>query len=115
MHTHRTSSLSWVRRWAGAMALASVAGVALAQTATTDAPAAVTTHAVVQDAAASNTPRLNIGHIYDLVDQAGYREVREIEWSDGRYEVKARNAQGERVKLELDGSTGAVLRTRTKP
>jgi hypothetical protein len=59
-------------------------------------------------------PLLNIRQIYDLMEAAGYRDLREIEWSDGRYEVKGRNARGERVKLEVDGQTGAVLRERTR-
>lgn len=56
---------------------------------------------------------LTIRDIYDRMEAAGYREMREIEWDDGRYEVKARNAQGERVKLYVNAHTGAVERTRT--
>lgn len=36
----------------------------------------------------------------------------EIEFSNGRCEVKARNAQGERVKLYVNANTGTVERAR---
>lgn len=95
-------------------------GVALAQgtgTAQAPAPAAATAPAAAPAApvaARSQAPALNIRQIYDRMEAAGYRDLREIEWSHGRYEVKALDAQGARVKLEVDGSTGAVLRSRTK-
>lgn len=78
------------------------AGVALAQ-APAPAPAATTT---------ATAPQLTIRDIYDRMEAAGYRDMREIEFSGGRYEVKARNAQGERVKLYVNATTGAVERTR---
>ena len=110
MSTHNTSSLSLARRWAAAALLAGVAAGAVAQTAT---PTAATT-AAPQAMTAPSTQRMNIGQIYDVLTKAGYQDVREIEWSDGRYEAKARTPQGERVKLDLDGRTGAVLRSRIK-
>ena len=64
-------------------------------------------------ATAPGTPPLTIRDIYDRVEAAGYLDVREIEWDSGRYEVKARNAQGERVKLYINAYSGAVERTRT--
>ena len=110
MNTHNTSSLSVARRWAAAALLAGVAAGAVAQTAT---PTAATT-AAPQAMTAPSTQRMNIGQIYDVLTKAGYQDVREIEWSDGRYEAKARTPQGERVKLDLDGRTGTVLRSRIK-
>lgn len=108
MHTHHPSSLSLVRRWAAAAVLAGIASGAMAQTivpsASVSAPASAFTSQTQQ--------RLNIGQIYDAVAKAGYIHVKEIEWSDGRYEVEARNPQGERVELRIDGQTGAVLRSR---
>ena len=99
-------------------ALLGSSGVALAQgTAQAPAPAAVTAPTAAPAApvaARSQAPALNIRQIYDRMEAAGYRDLREIEWSHGRYEVKALDAQGARVKLEVDGSTGAVLRSRTK-
>jgi len=68
------------------------------------APAAVTAPA----------QQLTIRDIYDRVEAAGYRDIREIEWDHGRYEVKASNAQGQRVKLYVNASTGAVESTRIR-
>lgn len=116
MHAHQILSLSTARRWAAASLLAGLSMGAIAQSA--PAAPAVATGAITATApqAASKVlqPSLNIRQIYDRLDAAGYRELQEIEWSDGRYEVKGLNAQGERVKLEVDGNTGEVLRSRTK-
>lgn len=110
MNTHQRWSLLMARRWAAAGCLAGLSMGGMAQgTAPVAAPAAMP-----QATAPMSQPVLNIRQIYDRVDAAGYRELQEIEWSDGRYEVKGRNAQGERVKLEVDGRTGEVLRSRTK-
>lgn len=68
----------------------------------------------VQAAAAPAAPQLTIRDIYDRMEAAGYREIREIEFDDGRYEVKARNAQGQRVKLKVNAATGAVEQERAQ-
>ncbi|WP_284214044.1 PepSY domain-containing protein [Comamonas jiangduensis] len=119
MHAHQILSLSTARRWAAASLLAGLSMGAIAQSAPVApaAPAAATAAAAAtapQAASKVQQPSLNIRQIYDRLDAAGYRELQEIEWSDGRYEVKGMNAQGERVKLEVDGNTGEVLRSRTK-
>lgn len=102
-----TQQFATVRRLAAATLLAGLAAGAIAQT-TPSTPAAA------QAATTVPGPQLNIRQVYDRLEAAGYRDLREVEWSDGRYEVKARNAQGERVKLDVDGNTGAVLRSRVK-
>jgi hypothetical protein len=116
MHAHQILSLSTARRWAAASLLAGLSMGAIAQSAPTAPAAATAATAATAPQAASKVqqPSLNIRQIYDRLDAAGYRELQEIEWSDGRYEVKGMNAQGERVKLEVDGNTGEVLRSRTK-
>ena len=43
------------------------------------------------------------------LEAKGYRDVHDLEVDDGRFEVDAVNAQGERVDLELDLETFAVL------
>ena len=94
-----------IARAAGA---ALVLGIAQAQAQTpAPAPASAT-------AAAPAAARLTIRDIYDRMEAAGYRDIREIEYSSGRYEVEARNAQGQRVKLHVNAATGAVERTRTR-
>ena len=82
-------------------------GIAQAQ-APTPAPAAPTASPTAVE------PQLTVRDIYDRLEAAGYRQILEIEWDDGRYEAKATNAQGERVKLKVNASTGAVERTRTR-
>jgi outer membrane receptor protein involved in Fe transport len=87
-----------------------IAGSALsfwAAQAQTAAPAQAT-----QTAAAPAAPQLTIRDIYDRLEAAGYRDIREIEFDDGRYEVKAQNAKGERVKLKVNAATGAVEQER---
>ncbi len=111
------SSLSLLRKAAvpvSALALAAVlGGTALAQ----GAPAATPAGAAGQPTAAAPAgpiPVLTIRQVYDRLEAAGYRDLREIEWDDYHYDVKGLNAQGARVKLEVDGQTGAVLRSRIK-
>lgn len=39
---------------------------------------------------------------------AGYTDVRELEWERGAWQVKALDAQGRRVELRVDATTGVV-------
>ncbi len=94
-------------------------GIARAQTsppASAPATPAAATGPAMTGAPAPAAPRLNIRDIYDRVEAAGYVDIREIEFerdrSGGHYEVKARNAGGERVKLYVDAATGAIERER---
>jgi uncharacterized membrane protein YkoI len=36
--------------------------------------------------------------------------VRDLEWDHGRWEVEATDAEGRRVELYVDATTGAVVR-----
>ncbi len=92
---------------ATAIAAALPLGAARAQTA---APAAPTT----ASAGVPMAQQLSIRDIYDRVEAAGYHDQQEIEFEHGRYEVKAVNAQGQRVKLTLNAQTGAIEATRIK-
>lgn len=96
-----------------ALALTAMLGTA-AQAQVQGTPTASAASAAAPVAAATPAPALTIRQIYDRLDAAGYRDLRDIEWDHGHYEVKARDAQGARVKLDVDGQTGAVLRSRTK-
>ena len=60
---------------------------------------------------ALQAPRLSMGQVIAKVEHAGYRHIQEIELDDGVYEVEARNAQGQRVELDVHPRTGKVLRT----
>ncbi len=44
------------------------------------------------------------------VKSAGYGAIRELEWDDGAWEIKASDAQGQKVKLRVDPTTAAVTR-----
>ena len=59
-------------------------------------------------------PELTIRDVYDRVEAAGYRDVREIELEKGRWEVKALDAQGNPVKLYVNASSGEVEHVQRK-
>jgi len=44
------------------------------------------------------------------VRSAGYSAIRELEWDDGAWEIKARDAQGQKAKLRVDPASAAVTR-----
>lgn len=50
-----------------------------------------------------------ITQLIDRLEADGYRDIEEIERDDGRYEVKATDRQGARVKLYLHRQTGELL------
>ncbi|MFA7619431.1 MAG: PepSY domain-containing protein [Thiohalomonadaceae bacterium] len=57
---------------------------------------------------------LTIPAIHEKVVAAGYSDITEIERDKGVYEIKAVNADGERVKLYVDPLNGEVLEARVK-
>lgn len=66
---------------------------------------------------AVSAPAASMGfqQLVDRVAALGYTDVREIERSsDKLYEVKAHNAQGQRVELYVDARSGEVLREEVK-
>jgi len=65
-------------------------------------------------ATAPASTTLTVRQIYDTLTAAGYRNITEIELEHGRYDVKADNPQGQRVKLRVDAQSGAVLRSKIK-
>ena len=85
-----------------ALAIGGMASLAAAQ------GNAVPTAAPAAAAVTTAAPALNLRQIYDRIEAAGYRDIREIEWDDGRYEAKASNAQGQRMKLYVNATSGAI-------
>lgn len=63
---------------------------------------------------AATTKLLTIGEVHDKLVGQGYRDIEEIDREGRGFEVKATDAQGQRVKLDVDGATGEVRDTRTK-
>jgi hypothetical protein len=53
-------------------------------------------------------PELTLSQIESRLSGQGYR-VFEIERDDGRYEVKARDAQGRCLELDVDRRSGEIL------
>lgn len=71
--------------------------------------ALVTGHfAVAQTATTSNW--LDPNEVIRNLEGAGYTDVHDLEKDDGIYEAEATNASGQRVDLDIDPSTGNVLR-----
>ncbi|MFG0228026.1 PepSY domain-containing protein [Achromobacter sp. 413638] len=95
-----------------ALGAATLAGsAAYAQTAPQPAAAPA---AAAPVATAQPQTFLTVRQVYDTLTSAGYRNITEIELEHGRYDVKADNPQGQRVKLRVDAQNGAVLRSRLK-
>lgn len=96
-------------RPAAALALALAASLPLAapQAADRDTRRAEETRAVAAakvDATAAIT----------AVRAAGYGPVIELEWDRGRWEVKTTNAEGRRVDLHVDATSGAITTRRSR-
>lgn len=101
---------------AAAVCLPLSIGVAIAQAPTqAEISAPATSASVTTDAPNSSSAKLlSIRDIYDRVDAAGYRQVREIDLDHGRYEVKALNPQGQSVKLYVNAHSGAIEQVRNR-
>ncbi|HMM86493.1 PepSY domain-containing protein [Azohydromonas sp.] len=65
-------------------------------------------------AAAAARPVLDIAQVHARLEAAGYRDIVEIERERDRYEVKALDAEGRRVELDVDASTAEVRKTEVK-
>lgn len=105
---HTTARRSFI----SAFILTSALGLGLAQ-AQSSAPVAAPTAAIAAPATAA-AQKLSIREVYDRLEAAGYRDLLEIDFENGRYEAKALNAQGAPVKLVVNAQTGVVERTRTR-
>ena len=57
---------------------------------------------------------LSIREIFERMEVLGYRDLREIEWEDGLYQVKGQTGDGRPVKLYVDGNNGNVLSIRAR-
>lgn len=54
-------------------------------------------------------PALTAADIAARLEAAGYTNVRDVEFDDGRYEAEATNAAGQNVDLKVDGRDGSVV------
>lgn len=85
--------------------VAAGAGTTLAQQA---APAPQADPA--QQTAAQPGPVLSMQQVIDRLTQQGWKDISEIEHEHGKYEVKARGADGVRMEMDIDERTGAILK-----
>lgn len=52
---------------------------------------------------------MSIDQVHSKLQAAGYRDINDIERENGRYEVKAIDAEGRKVKLKFDAVSGEIL------
>lgn len=108
-----SKSMNTRARYATLAAMALAAGLAGAAYASSDgdrdadrrvdqaAPAAVPD---------TSSPQLSMDEVLARLRSAGHSDFREIEREHGRYEVKSRNAQGDRVELYVDARSGEIVK-----
>jgi uncharacterized membrane protein YkoI len=53
---------------------------------------------------------INAAAAISAVQAAGYTAITELDWERGAWEVKASDPQGQRARLRVDATTGAVSR-----
>lgn len=61
------------------------------------------------DAADPSKATMSPAQIIKAVEAAGYTNVRDLEFDDGRWELEATSPSGAAVDLEVDANTGKVL------
>lgn len=75
----------------------------------------MSTHA--EDIRSANTDQsrwLSIPEVHARLESAGYRHIEKIERESGRYEVKATDQTGRRIKLYVSPQTGEILSQRQR-
>ena len=75
----------------------------------------MSTHA--EDIRSANTDQatwLSIPEVHARLESAGYRHIEKIERESGRYEVKATDQTGRRIKLYVSPQTGEILDQRQR-
>src|SRR5690606_33103335 len=53
---------------------------------------------------------ITIDQARDAVEDAGYTNIRSLEFDDGRWEVDARDDQGRKVEVTVDAATGKIIK-----
>lgn len=65
--------------------------------------------------AQTDATKLGTTEILQRVEQAGFTDVRDLEFDDGLWEVKARDRAGTSVELLVDPVSGDIIDPRTTP
>lgn len=60
-------------------------------------------------------PQQNAVQIIQQVEAAGFRDIRDVEFDDGLWQVDATAPDGQRVELHIDPATNEILDPRTPP
>jgi hypothetical protein len=64
-------------------------------------------------AAQPTAPGTRFAEIASRLESQGF-QIQEMERKGGRFEVKAMNGEGQRIRLDVDAQTGAILRQETR-
>lgn len=59
-------------------------------------------------------PKITIHEALSVVEKAGYANICEIELEHGVWEVKGRDAEGKKFKVEVDAMTGEMVKKEEK-
>ena len=70
--------------------------------------------AATQTTAPPEAGTLSLQQVKARLKADGYRDFEKIERERNKYEVKATDAQGQRVELDVDPVTGDILKTEIK-
>lgn len=65
--------------------------------------------------AQTNSGQMTTTEIMQAVEQAGYTDIRDVEFDGGLWEVEATGTDGRRVDLQIDPRTGEVLDPNAAP
>lgn len=57
---------------------------------------------------AETTQPLPVVDILQRLDQAGYQQIRTVEYKNGSYKVEAYGAQGQKIKFDIDAKSVAI-------
>lgn len=63
---------------------------------------------------AAQSTWMTLQQVQARLEAAGYRDFEKIERDSDKYEVKATDAQGRRVEIDVDPVSGEVLKTEVK-
>ncbi|HHF7367626.1 TPA: PepSY domain-containing protein [Legionella bozemanae] len=56
----------------------------------------------------STQPKVSIQQALSTAEQAGYTNIRKIEFEHGQWEVKGQDAQGKKFEIKIDATTGTL-------
>ncbi|MBO6947859.1 MAG: PepSY domain-containing protein [Rhodospirillales bacterium] len=55
---------------------------------------------------------ISIESALQVTAEAGYRDVYQIEYDDGQWEVEALNSRGQAFDIDVDAKTGEIIRVK---